>query len=47
MNRFINENWQDFLKELLPTVKKIVTGLIDNVYSGYLNTVPKKDIFLP
>lgn len=46
MNLFLNDNWQDILKELKPVTKdafgKIFMSIINNVFAK----LPYKDMFL-
>ncbi|XP_022909552.1 protein takeout-like [Onthophagus taurus] len=45
MNTFVNENWEEFLKELYPAMVKIMRTIVDNTITGYFSTIPKKDVY--
>lgn len=46
MNKFLNENWADVRKEVLPTIIKVVEKITLNVCNGITQFVPL-DIAFP
>lgn len=46
MNRFLNENWQDILNELKPSVVEAFASIISNIVNSVFSKVSYDDIFL-
>lgn len=45
MNVFLNENWQDILKELKPAIIDAFVKIFQSVISGVFNKVPYNELF--
>ncbi|XP_053667171.1 uncharacterized protein LOC128716272 [Anopheles marshallii] len=46
MNVFLNDNWQDILKELKPAISAAFTKIFDAVVSNVFNKVPYNELYL-
>ncbi|XP_052866956.1 protein takeout-like [Anopheles cruzii] len=46
MNVFLNENWQDILKELKPAIAAAFTKIFEAVVSNVFNKVPYSELYL-
>lgn len=46
MNLFLNENWQDILKELKPGVTDAFAQIFSNIINGIFQKIAYSDIFL-
>jgi len=47
MNRFLNDNWEDILRELKPAVVDAFTTIVTSVINGIFSKVSYDDIFEP
>lgn len=45
MNQFLNDNWQDILKELKPAIVKAFVQIFQSVVSNIFNKVPYAEMF--
>lgn len=45
MNQFLNENWQDILKELKPAIIDAFTQIFQSVISNVFNKVPYNELY--
>lgn len=45
MNRFLNDNWEDIMKELGPGIGRTFATVHNSVIEAYLETVPFNEIF--
>lgn len=46
MNVFLNDNWQDILKELKPAISAAFTKIFQAVVSNVFNKVPYNELYL-
>uniref|UniRef100_A0A182QFP2 Haemolymph juvenile hormone binding protein n=1 Tax=Anopheles farauti TaxID=69004 RepID=A0A182QFP2_9DIPT len=46
MNVFLNDNWQDILKELKPAISAAFTKIFEAVVSNVFNKVPYSELYL-
>ncbi|NJI29826.1 JHBP domain-containing protein, partial [Aeromonas veronii] len=47
MNQFLNDNWQDILKELKPSIIGAFTKIFRAIITNVFENVPYTDLFLP
>lgn len=47
MNVFLNENWREVLKELLPAVEQVIGVIVKDAAQNFFKHVPENQIFLP
>ncbi|ETN58944.1 takeout [Anopheles darlingi] len=47
MNQFLNDNWQDILKELKPAIIGAFTKIFRAIITNVFENVPYTDLFLP
>ncbi|CAH1126007.1 unnamed protein product [Ceutorhynchus assimilis] len=47
VNKFLNENDQDIIKELSATIKAVITSIARTTGGGVLSTIPFSELFLP
>lgn len=45
MNRFLNENWQDILAELKPSIIDAFTQIFSGIINSVFSRLPYDDIF--
>lgn len=44
-NLFLNENWEDILKEMKPNMAKSIGKVFETIINSVLNSIPVKDLF--
>lgn len=45
MNEFLNENWQEILNELRPSLSETISQILISIISGTFSRIPYNDIF--
>lgn len=46
MNKFLNENWSDVVKEVGPGISKTLEEIITSIVKGYVENVPYDEVFM-
>ncbi|XP_049942372.1 protein takeout-like [Schistocerca serialis cubense] len=47
MNKFLNDNWEEILKELRPTIEEVFSVAFKDISNNLFHKVPYNDIFPP
>lgn len=45
MNSFLNENWQEVIKQLRPSMEKAYSQMLKTIGSQLLERIPYKEMF--
>lgn len=47
MNKFLNDNWEEVLKDLGGAISKTFEQILTSIFKGYMESVPFDEILLP